>query len=555
MQLQVHLEHEQFVVFDEDDEELAEQPRDTHLTAFFKANERYTSAHTITYPQFPSKFTWNYSQKCWYPRKAAKTSGRMVFVPPNAGEKFYACLLLSVATDVRSFAGLRRVGNIQFSTYHKACLARGLLADDNKWKRTLEDGTHMQTGHQLRQLFITIVTYNQPSRPAKLWDLFKVHLCIDLSHFLALQRLDQINDEMVFDYGLHLLQTRLQRDDKMMVSVGLPNPQCNWASLLSTTLSPHQTVYDHAEQSRLLNDTLPHLNDKQLHAFTCILDSAISHSPCTFFLQRAAGAGKTFVYNTLCFDARSQDLRVLCVASSGIAALLLPGGRTAHSMLKIPLDIDQSSTCSISKRSVLATALKQTHLLIWDECSMQNCFAFEAVDRTLQDICENGALFGGVTAILGGDFLQTLPVVTGSYDTELDTLDAALLSSSLWPAILPHFLKLERNMHVGDDSEEQEFAHWQRLLAKGELNNAEDYVLIPEKFRCTNNNLHSLVAGTYPDIVQPHGIQYFHECCILAPQNRETHEINDLLPNMFPGDVYDLWSIDKAFDPDNPSHL
>ena len=100
MQLQVHLEHEQYIVFDEDDPDAAQQPRDTHLTAFFKANARYPEARDIVYPDFPSKFTWNYAQRCWDPCKAAKTSGRMVFVPINTGEKFYARLLLSVTTDV-----------------------------------------------------------------------------------------------------------------------------------------------------------------------------------------------------------------------------------------------------------------------------------------------------------------------------------------------------------------------------------------------------------------------------------------------------------------------
>jgi hypothetical protein len=127
--------------------------------------------------------------------------------------------------------------------------------------------------------------------------------------------------------------------------------------------------------------------------------------------------------------------------------------------------------------------------------------------------------FGGVTTVLGGNFLQTLPVVTGSYNTELDTLDAALLSSSLWPSILPHFLKLERNMCVSHDPEEQHFALWQHELAKGALNDADDYVLIPHNLCCANNNIHSLISSTYPNINHPHGTDYFHERCILTPQN------------------------------------
>ena len=100
MQLQVHLEDEQFIVFDENDTDTLHHRQDTHLTAFFKANAQYPEACTLTYANFPSKFTWHAGQRQWCPCKGAKTCGRMIFVPPNTGEKFYAHLLLSVVTDV-----------------------------------------------------------------------------------------------------------------------------------------------------------------------------------------------------------------------------------------------------------------------------------------------------------------------------------------------------------------------------------------------------------------------------------------------------------------------
>ena len=42
---------------------------------------------------------------------------------------------------------------------------------------------------------------------------------------------------------------------------------------------------------------------------------------------------------------------------------------------------------------------------------MQHRYCAEAVDRTLQDICDNTSLFGGITVVFGGDFRQILPVV------------------------------------------------------------------------------------------------------------------------------------------------
>jgi DNA replication protein DnaC len=76
-----------------------------------------------------------------------------------------------------------------------------------------------------------------------------------------------------------------------------------------------------------------------------------------FYLQGAGGAGKTFLYCALHADARSKGLTVLCVASSGIAALLLPNRRTAHSQFNILLQVDENTTCNIKIQSKLATLL------------------------------------------------------------------------------------------------------------------------------------------------------------------------------------------------------
>jgi hypothetical protein len=57
----------------------------------------------------------------------------------------------------------------------------------------------------------------------------------------------------------------------------------------------------------------------------------------------------------------------LVVTSSGITALLLSGGQTAHSYLKIPIALDHTSFCYIRKQDDLTTLIRQTKLIIWDE--------------------------------------------------------------------------------------------------------------------------------------------------------------------------------------------
>ena len=91
------------------------------------------------------------------------------------------------------------------------------------------------------------------------------------------------------------------------------------------------------------------------------------------FLNGPGGTGKTFIYNTVCNKIQSEGWIVLCVASSGIAALLLRGGRTAHSMFKIPIDgLNADSTCPVPKEDPLAEMFRLVHLIVWDEITMQH---------------------------------------------------------------------------------------------------------------------------------------------------------------------------------------
>jgi ATP-dependent DNA helicase PIF1 len=75
----------------------------------------------------------------------------------------------------------------------------------------------------------------------------------------------------------------------------------------------------------------------------------------------------------------------LNVASSGIASILLPGGRTAHSQLGLPLVLTKESCCRIKKNSKKAQLLMMASLIIWDEAPMIHKFAIEAFH--LNDSC------------------------------------------------------------------------------------------------------------------------------------------------------------------------
>ncbi|KAF6151363.1 hypothetical protein GIB67_040636 [Kingdonia uniflora] len=71
-----------------------------------------------------------------------------------------------------------------------------------------------------------------------------------------------------------------------------------------------------------------------------------------FFLNREADTDKTFVYNTISATCRREGDIVIMVTSTGIASLVLDGGRTLHSRFKIPLDVLANSKSRFTKQSI-----------------------------------------------------------------------------------------------------------------------------------------------------------------------------------------------------------
>ncbi|XP_066392378.1 uncharacterized protein [Miscanthus floridulus] len=111
--------------------------------------------------------------------------------------------------------------------------------------------------------------------------------------------------------------------------------------------------------------------------------------------------GKTFLYRALLAKLRSQDKLAVAIATSGVAASIMPGGRTSHSRFKIPLTVEEGGCCSFTKQSGTAKLLQQAARIIWDEASMTKRQNVEALDNSLQDIMGQSDLpFGGKTVVL-----------------------------------------------------------------------------------------------------------------------------------------------------------
>ena len=441
------------------------------------------------------------------------------------------------------------MGGTEYPTFRYTCLAYGLLQDDQEWIQCFTEAVQFAMGGALRTLFTTAVIYGGIVDASQIWHQFKLHICDDLVRRLqrmAIQ-LPDIVESPHLDYGLYLLSIMFTHAGKGLLEYGLPLPIASWDTIAhENPLIAGELAYDLHAETVQATQYIAQLNPGQRYAYDNIIAKvATTPQDAHFFIQGPAGTGKTFLYKCLCSYYRGQGKIVLCVASSGIAALLLPGGRTAHSRFAIPLHINEISTCNIGKNTHLAQLIRQTSLLIWDEVPMQHRYCFEAVSRTLNDVCnvhEIDAIFGNIPILLGGDFAQIAPVVQRG--NRATTVRASLIVSELWHRF--QILHLTVNMRVQQGPDNVAFARWLEDMSYN-LSMCGN-ISLPEYIQ-TYTNLQDLIRFVYPQSTIAAActtFTTFQDRCILAFHNDTINAINAMVLQQLPGDMYVSHAVDTS---------
>ncbi|XP_012856909.1 PREDICTED: ATP-dependent DNA helicase PIF1-like [Erythranthe guttata] len=199
------------------------------------------------------------------------------------------------------------------------------------------------------------------------------------------------------------------------------------------------------------------------------------------------------------FNVRSKGEIVINVASSGIASLLLLGGRTTHSRFGLPINVHEPSTRSITQQSREVELMIRAKLIMCNEAPMMHINCFEALDKTMKSILQVDKPFGGKMVVLGGDFRQILPVVLKASREQND--DEASL-------------EIPENMLIGDSE---------------------------DPFR-------DLLNFVYPDLLSSmYDPDYFQGRTILAPTNECVKSVNDHLMSLLLGEEKVYLSSDSMY--------
>jgi len=481
-------------------------------------------------------------------------------VSPLAGEKFYLRLLLLHVKGATSFEDVRTFNGRVCETFKDACEERALLKDDQEWRHTLTEAAAHQTGDQLLNLFGQILVFCNPSNPNQLWEDFKNHFAENVYHQLKSLYSETQSEEEIKSKAVNMalikLKEMLQEKSKSLGDYGLPIPDECRVEMVEKYFMRFSS-YNKEEQTNIMQRNVENMYPEQRFCFERIMNSIYSEDSQDnlFYVDGIGGAGKTFLYRTILAAVRSRGDLALAVASSGVAALLMPGGQTGHSLFKIPLKVDEYSICSITKQSLHAKMLRKAKVIIWDEAPMMHKNVFEALNRTLMDIVGNDKPFGGITTVFGGDLRQVLPVIPKATPQEIRS--SILTRAAFWNKV--NVFKLEKNMRLsnleGDSQkilEKKEFAEF--LLAIGDGKIVEDIngdISIPDKY-LHKGNLKSLVDYVYQDIDTQHNdASWMSERAILTPKNEEVHAINLMALNKLPGSAVELNGCDSIVEGDD----
>ena len=139
-----------------------------------------------------------------------------------------------------------------------------------------------------------------------------------------------------------------------------------------------EELFSTEDQRKIVTQNEPKLNKSQQNMVEDIYQAVHgNNTEKSFVVNTPGGYGNTFAFTVLAAKLRCEGKIVLNVASTGLAAQNLQGGRTAHSRFKIPIPILEDSTCGIKAQSDLAKLIKETSLIIWDEVFSSDHFNVE----------------------------------------------------------------------------------------------------------------------------------------------------------------------------------
>ena len=323
------------------------------------------------------------------------------------------------------------------TTFKDACEKRGLLQDDGEWHKAMTEAAVYKMPEALRNLFLHILSNCQPTQPDVLFEDHWANMGDDFERDLRELGDEQCTPANIRACTLHCLLESLDPTSSAVDKIAydmlpqLTDVEKQFVQTIGTRHTQalaHVYNYDMASESNTFDEHFA--NCKKISAqhdlVQHVIDQVNANQQMLLFVDAPGGCGKTYTENCLLAYFRSQGLYAMAVASTGIAAIQLSGGKTVHTGFKVPIDTSQTSSgptpLPIHRNSALGKLIiEDLNVIVWDEATMIHRDIFESLEMTLRELRNDPRPFGGVSVLLAGDFRQTMPVVKGATRSVITT--------------------------------------------------------------------------------------------------------------------------------------
>ncbi|XP_067648012.1 uncharacterized protein [Eurosta solidaginis] len=148
-----------------------------------------------------------------------------------------------------------------------------------------------------------------------------------------------INEPMI-DPGTDMYLTIA---NKALVQLDMIAPIRDMHDLFDRELQREQE-FNSNDLRLFVQSNITKMSIQQKLVYDTITQAITNNAGGLYFFDAPGGTGKTFVILLILWTIRSEEKTALALASSGIAATLLEGGRTAHFALKLLLNVQEYSS-------------------------------------------------------------------------------------------------------------------------------------------------------------------------------------------------------------------
>ena len=288
------------------------------------------------------------------------------------------------------------------------------------------------------------------------------------------------------------------------------------------------------------------LNPDQKRIVDNVVSAVVNNcEPLHLVVSGQGGTGKSRVIdliNRLVTKKMSHTtLPVVLAAPTGLAAFNI-GGTTIHRVLSLPVEHGKPANYSSLQQEqliLLKATLKGLKLLVLDEVSMVSSLSLLFIHLRLTEIMCCNELFGGVSVVFFGDFLQLPPVKGNQPFIPVTFLEAkqrlgAIASVDIWKKF--SYDELTINMRQTGD---KEYADLLSDLRVGQLSD-DHYTLLQGRLITPGARATvSAICDTYSKLANDG-----QSPLVLMPRTNLCDEVNTALLNQIGTTIHSLTAID-----------